>query len=599
MSDDRLKDVPELARDGSNLAAVISSIREALQTFRGYRGDPLDRALTVRSATAIGVLLPSGAFAGSSVPGPAGPIGPAGPPGDSYTPDLTAPPTPSGLVVTAGLTAIFVECDNPVYTQGHGHSMTVVYGAQWPTGGTEPTFVDAVELFRFEGQFGAYPTGTDTRWCIWIKWLSNDAVLSVSPAGGTNGVQATTSLVATDDLQDLSITTAKIGTAAITDAKVANLSAAKLTAGTGVIGGPLYSSNYVTLSTGWALMPSGYFEAQNAVIRGTVYASAGQIGGNAIDATGMQSPGYTYGSTGWRLDTSGLIKAFASSGARVLDLSATGSDPVFRIDSAFEILANGSASFSGALAAATGTFAGSLSAATGTFSGALVAATGSFGGSLQAGTVDISTLVGSTTTYTTPGTYTITPPASYTQMKVLLVGGGGPGVRAGNRAGGGGGGTVVGIYTVTPGTNYTLTVGQGGVGSSSSGTAGTAGGNTSITGIATAGGGQPATWSTVATPGAGGTGTLPGQPGKNHANGASGGNSGGNYGIGGLASVFPANNVAGLYGGGGGGASYFGPTMNGAHGLAVIEFSNPNGVVIRSEYTTLTSALQRQGIAIV
>lgn len=50
----------------------------------------------------------------------------------------------------------------------------------------------------------------------------------------------------------------------------------------------------------------------------------------------------------------------------------------------FTIAANGDATFSGTLSAASGTFAGSLSAASGTFAGELQAATGTFSGNLSA-----------------------------------------------------------------------------------------------------------------------------------------------------------------------------------------------------------------------
>lgn len=186
----RLKDVPELARDGSNLGAVIASVREVIQTFRGYRGDPLDAAITRRTATAAGIFNPDGSLAVGQ--GSVGPQGPPGLPGGVYTPDTTPPPTPDGLAVSAGIGSIYIECHVPVYTQGHGHDLTVVYGAKWPVGDTEPTFSGAVELMRFQGTFTSYSSDPNTRWCIWIKWMSNDDVLSTSPAGGTNGVQATT-----------------------------------------------------------------------------------------------------------------------------------------------------------------------------------------------------------------------------------------------------------------------------------------------------------------------------------------------------------------------------------------------------------------------
>lgn len=165
----------------------------------------------------------------------------------------------------------------------------------------------------------------------------------------------------------------QLGDAIIDDAKVIDLSAAKLLAGSLAVGADISSTGFVAGSTGWRIQGGGAAEFQSGTFRGTIFASAGSIGGNTIDATGIQSPGYTVGSTGFRFDTSGLLRAFASSGARVLDLAATGASPVLRVGSALEVLANGTATFAGNLSAAGGTFAGDLSAAGGTFSGTLTA----------------------------------------------------------------------------------------------------------------------------------------------------------------------------------------------------------------------------------
>jgi len=177
---DRLRDIPKLARDGRNLQAAFDAVQEALQTFRGYRGDPLDRALTLRDVAGGQIAFGNGV--GGGVQGPVGPPGPAGPPGGEYTPDLTAPPTATGLVLTAGLSYLYIQCDAQVYTQGHGHDRTVVYGAKWPTGEADPTFASAVQMFDFKGTFSAYPTDPGTRWKVWIKWRSMDGVLSVAPS---------------------------------------------------------------------------------------------------------------------------------------------------------------------------------------------------------------------------------------------------------------------------------------------------------------------------------------------------------------------------------------------------------------------------------
>lgn len=190
----RLKDIPVLDSKGSNLKAFADAVREALQTYRGYRGNDLDRGLTVRDALEGGYLFGRPGI-GVGLPGPPG-VGIPGPPGSStYVPDLTPPPTPTGFVLTAGFSTLFIECDVPSYTQGHGHQVSILYGAKWPTSDpSAPTFSEAVELMEFQGTIAAYPTELATRWCCWLKWKSVDGVLSVSPAGGTNGQQATTAL---------------------------------------------------------------------------------------------------------------------------------------------------------------------------------------------------------------------------------------------------------------------------------------------------------------------------------------------------------------------------------------------------------------------
>ena len=189
----RLKDVPALANDASNIKQVTDALREAVQTFRGYRGNELDQALTKRDLLAGGAVEQAGFGSGTGAPAPSPAPAPAPAPAP-YVPDLTPPPTPSGLVVTAGLSFLYIEHDSPVYTEGHGHDRTVVFGRKWPVGDPLPTFTDAVRLFDFQGTIGAYPTEPATRWRIWIKWLSIDGVMSTSPAGGANGTLATTGL---------------------------------------------------------------------------------------------------------------------------------------------------------------------------------------------------------------------------------------------------------------------------------------------------------------------------------------------------------------------------------------------------------------------
>ncbi len=89
---------------------------------------------------------------------------------------------------------------------------------------------------------------------------------------------------------------------------------------------------------------------------------------------------------------------------------------------------------------------------------------------------------GSATTdsFTSSGTWTV--PASTTQVDIFMIGGGGPG-GSGGSGGGRGGGAVPRNTTssVTPGQQWTVTIGAGGVASTSNSVLGTNGGDTSIT----------------------------------------------------------------------------------------------------------------------
>lgn len=96
--------------------------------------------------------------------------------------------------------------------------------------------------------------------------------------------------------------------------------------------------------------------------------------------------------------------------------------------------------------------------------------------------------------FTTVGTSTWTAPAGVTQIEVLVVAGGGGGGTNGTgndiAGGGGGGGGVVynSNFSVTPGSNYTVTVGAGGV--TAANTTPSAGGNSVFGTLTAIGGGR-------------------------------------------------------------------------------------------------------------
>lgn len=107
--------------------------------------------------------------------------------------------------------------------------------------------------------------------------------------------------------------------------------------------------------------------------------------------------------------------------------------------------------------------------------------------------------------FTSSGTWTA--PSGVTKVRVTVIGGGGGSFFNGStNAYGGQGGVAVGLYTVTPGTAYTVTVGTGGVGVTT-GTGG-AGGTSSFGALVSATGGTGGATSLNGTGGAGTGGTI-------------------------------------------------------------------------------------------
>lgn len=90
----------------------------------------------------------------------------------------------------------------------------------------------------------------------------------------------------------------RFGTLVADKIQATALSASQLTAGNGVIGGTLKSSNYTAGGLGWQLLPGGAAEFGQIVARGTIYATSGSIGGNTITSDAIMSPSVTSYSAG-------------------------------------------------------------------------------------------------------------------------------------------------------------------------------------------------------------------------------------------------------------------------------------------------------------
>jgi len=296
-------------------------------------------------------------------------------------------------------------------------------------------------------------------------------------------------------------------------------------------------------------------------------------------------------------------------------------------------------SFSGQLLAATGTFTGALNAASGTFAGALSGATGTFSGVLSAGVLDHAAFDSYQYEYAAAGGFNLTIPAlkagwTAMKMRITLIGAGGGGCGGfmstdvgttyysrpygGGGAGGAGSRVIYDGISATPGQNVSVTVGAGGAGTAGAYAASytavsnaAGGGSTQVvygsTYSVTAGTGgarsesyRPAGWNGFATiiHGVGGT-----------AGGASGGGAGGaSYSaVGGVAGTASGtlNGGNGSLGSGGGGGAWgntytmasplYGSGGNGGPGYILIEFYDPNTIVMNSRYSNLITWLDTTG----
>jgi hypothetical protein len=648
---DQEKDLPAVPSNiDTGLKRTLDAMREALQRMMGKRGEG-GRAAVLWDDLAQGGIadkrgnLTLSDFVAKAIEDSGG----AGTGAGSGTPDLTKPPTPTGLVVTPGFSNVFIEWDAPAYTVGHGHKQTNIYATkQAANDAALHTINDAVRIDIAPGALNilALPADLGTKWRVWIKFESADGVES-DPAGGVNGAVATV-------VRDGAVTNAMLANAVIDDAKVANLSAAKLTAGNGTIGGILKSTNYTSGTLGWTVRPDGYAEFNNVVVRGTVYANTGEF--SATVRMGAASS-FSSGAGLWQgLNGSSYVWRVGSPGGNRAQWDGTALQ-VYTNNSSTPLLSAGGISAStGQLVVNTTKFTLD-SSGNATFAGSLNAATGTFAGQLAAGTVDPSVFDAIVLpAYTTAGSFTTTVPAmksGWTSIGVRVTlqapgggGGGGYASAAPNRnptssggGGGAGGGMVFQWEGLTPGQTININLGQPGAPGSAS-TAeftnagwGGAGGNASVSipalGLSqTANGGAGGEGGSMARADSGAPtngGSIGGGQGASGIggytnidgyqvfdgpafNGGSGGSSlKGSGGSGGGFQYYPlsagggANGGTGA-GGGGGAANASDPDSAaagwggwGGNGYILLEFYDPYSVVTNKRYALLINWLDTRG----
>jgi hypothetical protein len=281
------------------LPSVTSDIPRDLRMFLDrlrevVSGGGPDRFVSLSDLTSAGIASTDGA---GNVTSPVGAV---------FT-----PPAPTGLVAVSAIRNVILNWDAAQY---NGHAYTEVWGA------SSDNIGQAVLLGMTPGDVYADELGPGLTRYYWIRFVN---ILNVTGSyNAVSGVSASTpaDLAYTMDvladaygstsaapffqldtattiggvsipagtymkaafIYDAAITNAKIANLAVDNAKIADLTVNKLTTGEITASTTVSSSNYLAGTRGWRINGDGNAEFSNAVVRGTVYASAGQFTGEVI-----------------------------------------------------------------------------------------------------------------------------------------------------------------------------------------------------------------------------------------------------------------------------------------------------------------------------
>jgi len=180
-----LKNVP--VKIDRELRDTLESMREAQEIRLGRRGDPLDRAITLRE------LIDSG-MAKKLTNRPFDPNGiPDFIPGDDEPGDLNIPPAPTGLEASGAFTEIIIDWNPAQYSN---HAYTEVWRSRDDEIGT------AILLTTTSSFIVTDSVGYDQTYFYWVRFVSTSNVKG--PFNQTNGTKAETVENIAEVMQQLS-----------------------------------------------------------------------------------------------------------------------------------------------------------------------------------------------------------------------------------------------------------------------------------------------------------------------------------------------------------------------------------------------------------
>ena len=170
-----IKNIP--AKTDPELRSTLDSLKEAVEVRLGRRGDPRDRAITLRELIDSGLAkeLRNNPFDPNAGVGALDFI-PGGPGGD-----LSIPPAPTGLEASGAFTEIIISWNAANYGN---HAYTEVYRSRNDEVG------GAILVTTTNSFIITDPVGYNQEYYYWVRFVSTSNV--PGPFNGTNGTKATT-----------------------------------------------------------------------------------------------------------------------------------------------------------------------------------------------------------------------------------------------------------------------------------------------------------------------------------------------------------------------------------------------------------------------
>ena len=168
-----LKNIPN--KIDRELKDTLDSMKEAQEIRLGRRGDPLDRAITLRELVDSGLAkqLKSRPFDPNGLTDFI--------PNDDQVGDLTIPPAPTGLEASGAFTEIIVDWNPAQYSN---HAFTEVWRSRDDEIGTA-TLITTTASFIITD-----PVGYDQTYFYWVRFVSTSNIRG--PFNQTNGTKANT-----------------------------------------------------------------------------------------------------------------------------------------------------------------------------------------------------------------------------------------------------------------------------------------------------------------------------------------------------------------------------------------------------------------------